>query len=86
MTISFPQDNQQKDSIQSIKRLGMNRLYSSQLRIDVDSNEITGVNYINKPDGAFYPMDQLNEEEQFIPNFKWLEALRPKSLEDLFID
>jgi len=86
MTISFPQDNQQKDSIQSIKRLGMNRLYSSQLRIDVDSNEITGVNYINKPDGAFYPMDQLNEEEHFIPNFKWLEALRPKSLEDLFID
>jgi hypothetical protein len=54
------------------------------LRIDIDSNEITGVTYIDQPDGAFYPMDQIVKSEQFIPGFDWKEALRPKKLEDIF--
>ncbi|NRA10461.1 MAG: hypothetical protein HRT57_00730 [Crocinitomicaceae bacterium] len=86
MTVSFPEDNAVKDSIPTITRLGMNRLYSSRLRIDIDSNEITGVTYIDKPDGAFYPMDQIVKSEQFVPDFDWKNALRPKKLEDIFRD
>ena len=85
-TISFPYDEEEKDSTLTKTRLGMNRLYSSDLRIDIDSNEIIGVSYLEKPDGVFYPMAQLNKDEQFIPGFKWNGAIRPKSREDLLIN
>ena len=84
MTIFFPEDEQETDTSFVIKRMGMNRLYSSTLRIDIDSNKVTGISYIEEPDGVFYPMDQLNLEEQFIPGFDWKDALRPKTMEDLF--
>ncbi|MFN5633685.1 MAG: hypothetical protein ACK49D_03365, partial [Flavobacteriia bacterium] len=59
-------------------RLGMNRLFSRDLRIYLDSGEIKGVTYYEKPDGIFYPMDQIDAEEQFIREFKWTPLLRPK--------
>lgn len=83
MTISFPEDTESTDSTTTVTRMGMNRLYSSHLRIDIDSNEIVGVTYIEKPDGVFYPMDQIATSEQFVPGFDWKEALRPKCIEDL---
>lgn len=86
MTIFFPEDTESTDSAEVIKRMGMNRLYSSDLRIDVDSNEITGVTYLDAPDGVFYPMDQIKKSEQFVPGFNWKAALRPKSRESLLED
>lgn len=86
MTVSFPEDEETTDSTHTVKRIGMNRLYSTDLRIDIDSSEIVGITYIEKPDGAFYPMDQLNKEEQFVPGFEWKETLRPRSVEDLIRD
>jgi hypothetical protein len=56
----------------------MNRVFASDLRIDIDSNEVEGLSYIDKPDGVFYPMNQIKVEEQFIQGFKWLIAQRPK--------
>lgn len=84
VTIAFPESEEKNDSIVSVERMGMNRLYSSELRIDIDSNEITGISYTHQPDGKFYPIDQINPEEQFISNFKWNYGLKPKSIEDLF--
>lgn len=82
-TIYYPEDTATKDSITEVKRMGMNRLYASQLRVDIDSNEVTGVTYLDQPDGMFYPMDQIKKEEQFIKGFSWNPLLRPKELEDL---
>lgn len=85
ITVFFPEDDSEvsEDSIPIKKRMGMNRLYASDLRIDLDSNEIVGITYLEAPDGAFYPMDQLNIDDQFIPGFNWKMALRPKSREAL---
>ena len=66
--------------------MGMNRLYSSSLKIKIDSNEIQSITYLDEPDGAFYPMDQIKKDEQFIPGFNWKAALRPKSVLDLLKD
>lgn len=82
-TISFPEDTESTDTTVITKRMGMNRLYSSDLRIDIDSNEISKIVYLNEPDGVFYPMDKMNKEEQFLPNFIWMGALRPEKMEDL---
>jgi lipopolysaccharide export system protein LptA len=82
-TISFPENTEKNDSTIIIKRLGMNRIYSSDLRVYIDSNEIQGITYIDKPDGVFYPMEKLNKEEQFIKGFKWMAALRPKTWKEI---
>ena len=86
LNIFFPENTESTDTAEVIKRMGMNRLYSSDLRIDVDSNEITGVTYLDAPDGVFYPMDQIKKSEQFVPGFNWKAALRPKSRESLLED
>jgi hypothetical protein len=53
------------------------------LKIYLDSGEISGITYFDKPDGVFYPMNQIKVEEQFIPGFKWNEMIRPKTWEEL---
>lgn len=85
-TIFFPEDETKTDSLLTRKRMGMNRLYASQLVIYIDSNQLTGITYEDQPDGAFYPLEKINREELFIPNFNWKNALRPRSLDDIIHD
>jgi lipopolysaccharide export system protein LptA len=82
-TIYFPEETSKSDSIFEKKRIGMNRVIASDLRIYLDSGEVKGITYFDKPDGIFYPMDQINPEEQFINGFNLYPALRPKSPLDL---
>lgn len=77
-TVFFPQEEQKTDTNFVVKRIGMNRLYASELKIYLDSGEIRGITYFDKPDGVFYPMDKIKKEEQFIAEFEWKAALRPK--------
>lgn len=86
ITIFYSEEEIKTDSTLTKKHLGMNRLCSSSLRIDIDSNEIIGLNYIQDPDGMFYPMEEIRKEEKFIENFEWKQALRPKSKEALIKD
>jgi len=86
VTLFYPEETEETDSTLTKKRVGMNRLYASDLRIDIDSNQIIGINYIQEPDGIFYPMEKIREKEQFIQNFSWKQALRPKSKEALLED
>lgn len=85
-TVFFPEETVKTDSTTTIKRKGMNRLYAGELRIYVDSNEITGITYFDRPDGKFYPLSDIPKKEQFIQNFKWNPALKPKrSLIETFL-
>jgi lipopolysaccharide export system protein LptA len=78
-TIFYPQEEKTTDSVFVIKRKGMNRLFAGDLRLDLDSGEVKGVSYIDKPDGKFYPMNKINKEDQFIKGFSWSPFLRPKN-------
>ena len=42
----------------------MNRLFASELRIYLDSGEVQKITYFDKPDGIFYPIDQIDEKEK----------------------
>ncbi|MEN9301606.1 MAG: hypothetical protein RL264_35 [Bacteroidota bacterium] len=77
-TLFYPEEEVVKDSLKTVKRMGMNRLLSSELRIYLDSGEVKSITYFDKPDGIFYPMNQISSEEQFIKNFQWNPHLRPK--------
>jgi lipopolysaccharide export system protein LptA len=82
-TIYFPEETTKTDSIFQKKRMGMNRVLASDLRIYLDSGEVKGITYFDKPDGVFYPMDQIKQSEQFINGFSLNPGLRPKSAFDL---
>ena len=82
-TIAFPENSEKKDSTLYIKRLGMNRIFSSNLKVVITKNEIQSVTYIEKPDGIFYPMNKLKKEDSFIKGFKWEAAIRPKKWSEI---
>jgi hypothetical protein len=82
-TIYFPEETSKTDSSFTKKRMGMNRVMASDLRIYLDSGEVKGITYFDKPDGVFYPMDQIKKSEQFINGFSLNPALRPNSALDL---
>ncbi len=78
-TIFFPEEETKTDTLVTITRKGMNRLYAGALRIYLDSGEITGITYFDQPDGVFYPMNEIPDNERFIRNFNWnADLLRPK--------
>jgi lipopolysaccharide export system protein LptA len=78
-TIFFPEMEEKTDTTVVIKRIGLNRLFASDLKIYLDSGEVTGITYFDEPDGIFFPMDQIDPDELFIPEFKWNPLLRPKN-------
>jgi lipopolysaccharide export system protein LptA len=82
-TVYYPEETKENDSVVEIKRTGMMRVYSSDLRVYLDSGEVQGITYLDQPDGVFYPMDKINPEEQFVQGFSWDPLLRPASIEDL---
>jgi lipopolysaccharide export system protein LptA len=77
-TIFYPEEENKTDSSLVKIRKGMNRLFASDLLVGLDSGEVKSITYYDKPDGIFYPMDQIKAEEQFIKGFSWNPLLRPK--------
>ena len=84
-TIYFPEEAKSKDSIIEITRKGMVRLYSSRIKVYLDSGEFKKVTYCEQADGIMYPMENLNSDEQYVTNFNWKPLLRPKSRKTFFI-
>lgn len=77
-TVYFPEEEKKNDSILEIKRKGMNRVYASDLKVYLDSGEVSGVTYVDQADAVFYPISQINKEEQYIQFFGWNPGLRPR--------
>ena len=76
-------DSVQTKQLVTVKRMGLNRFFASEIKVYFDSGEVVGVTYYEQPDGIFYPMDKIKKEDQFVKNFAVNFALRPKSVEDL---
>lgn len=73
-TIYFTKD---KDVI-----VGVNQAESSDLIIYLRNNAVDRINMIKQPAGTLFPLDEL--EETKLKDFRWLEDLRPKKMEDIF--
>lgn len=84
-TVFFPEEEKKQDSIILVKRNGMNRVFASDLKVYLDSGEITGVTFLKQPDGIFFPIDQIDTTEQFLKGFSWNPALRPRKWQDLLV-
>lgn len=77
-TIFYPVEEKQRDSILVKERVGLNRLFASELHVYLDSGEVSRITFFDKPDGVFFPMDQIDEKERYIQGFSWNPSLRPQ--------
>jgi len=65
--------------------IGINKLFSSDMLIFVEDNEIQSITYIQKPSGALYPEDKISPYDLFLKDFRWLDTRRPRTKEDIFL-
>ena len=64
--------------------IGIQKAISNRMIIYLDSNQIRGFTYIDKPDGAIHTVDELSEQDLILRDFKWLDDRRPLKKEDIF--
>ncbi|NDB36172.1 MAG: hypothetical protein EB023_12725 [Flavobacteriia bacterium] len=78
-TIFYPIEERTTDTMILRERIGLNRLFASELHVYLDSGEVERVTFFDKPDGIFFPINQMDEKEKFIKGFSWNPMLRPKN-------
>ncbi|WP_372772845.1 OstA-like protein [Mangrovibacterium sp.] len=65
--------------------IGLNKAQSSTIEIRMKDSKVTRIAFMTTPDGQLIPIPDITDSEKFLPGFSWLEAIRPKSIEDIFI-
>jgi len=64
--------------------IGVNKAVCSNMILYFDSaRKIDRIYFLTQPDATMYPLREFPVEESRLKNFIWLDALRPKSKEDL---
>ena len=64
--------------------VGANKTECTDLVIYLTDNQISRVNYMNKPDGTYYPLELLPAEDTRLSDFKWVPQWRPLKWQDVF--
>ncbi|HEY0900016.1 MAG TPA: hypothetical protein VGD90_11825, partial [Sphingobacteriaceae bacterium] len=62
---------------------GMNYLVSSRMRVNFSENKIESITSIRKPEGNYYPMDEVPEDREILEGFIWKPKDRPRSKEEI---
>jgi lipopolysaccharide export system protein LptA len=66
------------------KLVGVNKATSENLLIFVNDNEIKSITFLSKPEAILYPEKDLPVNETRLKGFKWEEAKRPATANDIF--
>jgi hypothetical protein len=64
--------------------IGMNYAMADAITMKFINKELKRVSWVNGVSGTTYPMNKIPDEKKQLRNFKWLDALRPKTLADLY--
>ncbi len=59
--------------------IGVNKIVCSNMIIYTDSNKVSRIKFISKPDGTMYPINQAPKDELKLKDFIWLDSERPKN-------
>ncbi|MFO7655516.1 MAG: OstA-like protein [Bacteroidales bacterium] len=65
--------------------IGVNKSESAYIIILWKEGKADTIKSFPKPTAVLYPLDELPEDQKRMKDFKWLENLRPKSKEEIFI-
>ncbi|MBE0649163.1 MAG: organic solvent tolerance protein OstA, partial [Bacteroidales bacterium] len=64
--------------------IGINKLFSSDMLIFVEDNDIQTITYIDKPEGSLYPENEISPYDLVLKGFNWLGDQRPKTKEEIY--
>ncbi|MBR5167619.1 MAG: hypothetical protein IKW86_06070 [Salinivirgaceae bacterium] len=76
-TLYFPVDG---DEI-----IGMNKGESTDMTIYVKNRQVKHIVYRSSPKSNIYPLDNVTISDSRLHGFSWLESVRPKSPDEIFI-
>lgn len=62
---------------------GMNYQVSSRMRVRFTENRMESITSILKPEGSYYPMDEIPEDREVLEGFIWKPKDRPRSKEEI---
>lgn len=65
--------------------IGMNYAMADAITMKFINKELKRVSWVNGVSGTTYPMNKIPEDRKQLRNFKWLDGIRPKTLEDLYL-
>jgi lipopolysaccharide export system protein LptA len=82
-TIYYPTEEKEDGSV---KPVGLNTVDCSDIRIELQDQNISRIIFINQPSGQLLPQREVVEEKTKLEGFRWESDGRPQSVEDLFKD
>ncbi|PWG79447.1 OstA-like protein [Pararcticibacter amylolyticus] len=62
---------------------GMNRSLSSRMRLTFGDNKLQQVMFVRKPEGKYYPIENMPKDIEILDGFIWKPKDRPKSKEEI---
>jgi lipopolysaccharide export system protein LptA len=68
-----------EDSVYS----GMNRMLSSRIKVIFKENKLKDIISILKPEGNYYPIEEIPKDEEILKGFIWKPKDRPRSKEEI---
>jgi len=87
-SLYYATEEEKKDSTSTdprpVKYIGVNKAICSTIEIYMVEQAIDRILFLTKPEGAFYPVEQLPNDEKLFDGFIWDDARRPDSRADIF--
>lgn len=65
--------------------IALNKVISTNMRVFIDDKQIERIWFYEKPDGETIPIADVRGEQKTLRDFIWLDNIRPKSKNDIFI-
>jgi lipopolysaccharide export system protein LptA len=66
--------------------IGVSYAMADVIAMKFINKELKRVTWVNSVSGTLYPFNQIPEDKKQLRNFNWLDAIRPKNKEDLFLN
>ena len=64
--------------------IGMNKTICENMIMYLDSNTVSKITFLSKPEATLYPFKDINPENSVLEGFIWKDAIRPKDKLDIF--
>ncbi|MDR0205887.1 MAG: hypothetical protein LBI45_01305 [Bacteroidales bacterium] len=66
--------------------IGINRIETNEMKMFLKDNEVEELRFYDYPDGKFWADKELPMKDRLLKDFRWMDAYRPKRIEDIFIN
>jgi hypothetical protein len=65
--------------------IGINKTVSSNMVIMLEDRKVKKIFYLTQPEATLFPEKEINKDDQFLKDFKWITGQRPVDRNGIFI-